>query len=88
MRNQTVPGIIEERGAMSTRKIWHLLYPCLTDKDWLIEQLRSGKSRRALAREIGCDDKTLREALQLHGIHYPHACLHNPALREFEKKLK
>ena len=73
---------------MSARKIWHILYPCLTNKSWLEEQLRTGKSRRQIAREIGCDDKTLREALRLHGINYPHTCLHNPALREFEKKLK
>lgn len=73
---------------MPARKIWHILYPCLTNKSWLEEQLRTGKSRRQIAREIGCDDKTLREALYSHGIRYPYANVKNESLKEFEKKLK
>ena len=73
---------------MPARKIWHILYPCLTNKSWLEEQLRTGKSRRQIAREIGCDDKTLREALYSHGIGFPYVNVKNESLKEFEKKLK
>lgn len=73
---------------MPARKIWHLLYPCLTDKEWLSGQLLQGKSRRQLAREIGCDYKTLQAALRSHDIGYPYAVVGNDALLKFEKKIK
>ena len=73
---------------MGAKKTWHIMHPCLTDREWLLSELRAGKSRRQMCREIGCDAKTLRGALKQHGLSYPLVVNNNEKLSELEKRIK
>lgn len=75
---------------MGRHKEWHILHPELMDKEWLLSELRAGKSRRQICKERNCDAKTLREALNLHGITFPFVYIgdDNEKLSELKKRLK
>jgi len=44
----------------------------LLNRDYLVAELRNGKSQRVIAKEIGCSKDTLREVLRYHGLQYPY----------------
>ena len=72
---------------MSGRALWHQLYPCLASKEWLLSELRAGKSGRQIAREVGCSDRTIYKALKTAGLSYPIATHNNKSLAELEQKI-
>ncbi|MBO5003365.1 hypothetical protein J6C36_03765 [Methanocorpusculaceae archaeon] len=72
---------------MSGKELWRQLYPCLTSREWLLSELRAGKSGKQIAREIGCGDKTVYKALKIAGLSYPIATHNNKSLAELEQKI-
>lgn len=44
----------------------------LVNREYLITALENGKTRVAIAKEIGCALKTLNKAFRYHGITFPY----------------
>lgn len=59
----------------------------LMNREYLVSALRSGKTRAAIASEIGCDRKTLRRVLEYHNITRPYAEIHNLSLKDTISKI-
>lgn len=51
--------------------LWSILYPQLMDKVYLMRSYAQHKNSRGIAAEIGCSDRTVRNALKYHGIKRP-----------------
>ena len=51
--------------------LWQIQYPMMNDAAFLSRELRSGKTQKELAKEIGCSEKTLRKALRFHNLAAP-----------------
>lgn len=72
---------------MTGRALWGKLYPTLTSREWLLGEIRAGKSGRQIAREIGCCERTIYKALRAAGITFPYVVKTNDQLVDFERKV-
>lgn len=65
---------------MVKQDVWMYLYPQLADKDFIVNEIKDGKTRKDIATMVGCDVKTLRKALTYHSLAYPYMRLNDPLI--------
>ena len=63
------------------RKLW-TDYPELTDRDWLLNQLRARKTNREIGDLIGVSPETVYKALRHHNLTRPQYVSNNPELND------
>ena len=73
---------------MARHEVWQRLYPELTDKEWLLEQMKAGLGCRKIAAMLGCGDHTVRKACRLHGIKRPSATINNESMKKTLDKIQ
>jgi DNA-binding XRE family transcriptional regulator/transposase-like protein len=54
------------RLGIEARPKWSIKYPELHDEEWLAAHIGKGKSESDIAKQLGCDPKTVRLAFQRH----------------------